>query len=219
MTEFESTDDITIYGVTFNGVADMIAHSKSHEPKDGVWVGNDRHLYPCFDSSDWLYEDRYYWNFVFAMSEDELEARLNIVKDAEPRHLDYNKAGVVAPMVYWGGEDRHPMEFEPEALDIYPDPNDPTKSLKIGPYTFIVPANGDNVTPGCIGYEPEREMSEDDAKNQVPDDLFLGPDDPIGELWTYGYPREDDADTDISDVGSDDTDPLSDENKDKNPSK
>ena len=57
---------VEILGVSFNGVKDMIKHARDRMPKDGVYVGEDSQRYPCFDSSDSLYENRSYTNLVFA---------------------------------------------------------------------------------------------------------------------------------------------------------
>lgn len=66
---------ITVYGVPFLGVEELIYHFLEGEPKNGVYVGGEREAYPCFGSEDWQYENRFYWNFVFARDPEELKAK------------------------------------------------------------------------------------------------------------------------------------------------
>lgn len=72
--------------------------------KDGVYVGKDAELYPCFDSEDYASEDRFFWNIVFAKSLEELEAKKAELEDAF-YNCNYEKfTEELAPMAYWGGD-------------------------------------------------------------------------------------------------------------------
>ena len=69
MKRFKNNETIVVLGTPFMGVKDMIFHARERIPKCGVYVGEDSRLYPCFDSSDYAYENRRYTNLVFAKSQ------------------------------------------------------------------------------------------------------------------------------------------------------
>ncbi len=111
MIKVRNDGAINVLGVKFQGVKDIIAHALSGEPKNGVYVAADRSFYPCFDSSDVLYEDRWYWNFVFAKSAEELERKLERL-DELPGPLCYDKlTEELHPMAYWEGDSFFPVKL------------------------------------------------------------------------------------------------------------
>ena len=98
------TDPIHVLGVTFKNINEVIDYALEGVAKDGVYVGKDAELYPCFDSEDYASEDRFFWNIVFARSEEELNRRLIELKRVSPQ-TNYNKfSETLAPMVYWEGD-------------------------------------------------------------------------------------------------------------------
>ena len=54
MKRLKNNETIEVLGASFNGVKDMIEHARMRMPKDGVYVGEDSQLYPCFDSEDYM---------------------------------------------------------------------------------------------------------------------------------------------------------------------
>lgn len=105
MKTFEFNEKITVLGVTFDGVEDIIHHAIKGTDKDGVYVGEDSERYPCFDSDDYATEDRFYWNFVFSTSKEEMLEKLSALKKMSQLQIDYNKlTSQFHPMAYWGGE-------------------------------------------------------------------------------------------------------------------
>lgn len=102
---------IKILCATFNGVQDIIDHALCETPKDGVYVGADSERYPYFDFEDYATEKRRYWNFVFALSKDELNEKLAKLKNTAPTKSGYNKlTALLSPMAYWGGDTHHAVE-------------------------------------------------------------------------------------------------------------
>lgn len=89
MKRLKNNETIEVLGASFNGVKDMIEHARMRMPKDGVYVGEDSQLYPCFDSEDYMSENRYFTNLVFAHSLEEIDMKLSILKQME-RHGNYN---------------------------------------------------------------------------------------------------------------------------------
>lgn len=111
MKTIRNTDSIRVLGTTFRNIRDVIAHAVKGEPKDGVYVGEDSKLYPCFDSYDYASENRFYWNFVFATSKEELDSKLEKLKNSDVVGMNYNKFTVdLAPMAYWGGDTCYDVE-------------------------------------------------------------------------------------------------------------
>ena len=105
MKRFKSNGAIEVLGVTFNGVKDMIKHARDSVSKEGVYVAEDSQRYPCFDSSDAMYENRYYTNLVFARSKDEMIRKLNRLKCKIGTGCNYNKlTATLHPMIYWEGD-------------------------------------------------------------------------------------------------------------------
>jgi hypothetical protein len=105
MKIFKNNETIMALGTSFNGVKDMIIHAREKKPKNGVYVGEDSTLYPCFDSSDYVYEDRCYTNLVFAKSQEELDAKMNVLNNMKQTKGNYNKLTCeLHPMAYWGGD-------------------------------------------------------------------------------------------------------------------
>lgn len=109
MKWLKNNETIEVLGASFNGVKDMIEHARKRIPKDGVYVGEDSHLYPCFDSEDAMYENRYFTNLVFAKSPDELAMKLRILTQMNQLlSYNYNKLNVeLHPMAYWQGDTHH----------------------------------------------------------------------------------------------------------------
>jgi len=111
MKTIRNTDLIRVYGVTFENIREVIRYAVKAEPKDGVYVGEDSKLYPCFDSYDYASENRFYWNFVFATSKEELEKKLALLKNSDVVGTNYNKfTADLAPMAYWGGDTCYDVE-------------------------------------------------------------------------------------------------------------
>lgn len=102
---------IMVFGVNFHGVEEIKECALKGIPKKGVYVGEDSQHYPCFDSSDYAYENRYYWNFVFAKSKEELEIKMKHLREMENKGNYKKLSEELAPMLYWQGDPYYPMEF------------------------------------------------------------------------------------------------------------
>ena len=117
MKKYKNNETIVVLGASFNGVKDMIEHARKRIPKAGVYVGEDSQLYPCFDSEDYMYENRYYTTLVFAKSLEEIDEKLRILNQVE-RHGNYNKLNCeLHPMAYWQGDTHHDVLLT-EANDV-----------------------------------------------------------------------------------------------------
>ena len=105
MKTIKIASSFTVLGVKFKNIHEVIACATFGITKDGVHVGKDCKRYPCFDAEDYASEDRFYWNFVFAKSQEELDARLADLKKISPEGNYCKFSEALAPMVYWAGDD------------------------------------------------------------------------------------------------------------------
>lgn len=104
MKAIKSTQPFYVLGVKFENVPEAILYAIKGLAKNGVYVGKDVEIYPCFDSEDYASEDRFFWNIVFARSKEELDRKLVELKSVSPQ-TTYNKfSETLAPMIYWGGD-------------------------------------------------------------------------------------------------------------------
>lgn len=106
---------IKVFGVEFHGVSQLQEYALRGEPKSGVFVGVDQLRYPCFDSEDYASEYRYYANFVFARSKQELVRKMSMLKSIngrfDHRKLTDNTPALLLPMAYFGGDFFDPLEI------------------------------------------------------------------------------------------------------------
>ena len=58
MNQLKNNETIEALEASFNGLKDMIEHARKRIPKDGVYVGEDSQLNPCFDSENYMSENR-----------------------------------------------------------------------------------------------------------------------------------------------------------------
>ena len=65
--------------------------------------------YPCFNNSNYAYENRYYTHFVFARSKEDLEFKLDVLNNPEKYKDIDNREHTLAPMVYWNADTDAPM--------------------------------------------------------------------------------------------------------------
>ena len=105
MKTIKNTSSFTVLGVKFKNIHEVIVCSAIGVAKEGIYVGRDCKRHPCFDAEDYASEDRFYWNFVFAKSQEGLDARLAELKKTSPQSNYCKFSNALAPMVYWAGDD------------------------------------------------------------------------------------------------------------------
>ena len=130
MIEVNKERRIEVYGVCFGGVSELKKVALSGNPKNGVYVVVQMKRYPCFDSSDYAYENRYYTHFVFARSKEDLELKLYVLNNPEKYKGVDKKESILAPMLYWNGDNDDPM-LVPECDEIFVH----EKREKVKPFT------------------------------------------------------------------------------------
>ena len=104
MKTIRNTDKIRVLGVTFKDIHEAITYAQEGKPKKGVYVGVISERYPCFDSHDYAYDHRRYWNIIFAKSEVDLNSKLAKLNNTV-HSINFCKcSATLAPMAYWGGD-------------------------------------------------------------------------------------------------------------------
>lgn len=94
MKKIKITEQIHVLGTTFKDIYEIADYSCKKMPKDGVYVGQLVRHHLWFDECDYL-SDNYWWRcFVFAKSKDEVENKLEELREPEFRED-------LAPMIYW----------------------------------------------------------------------------------------------------------------------
>ena len=102
MEKFDYKGKIQVYGVTFDGVNDIIQHALKGVSKEGVYVGEESQRYPCFDSEDYA-------------SEYELKDKMQKLKAMPVIGSNFKKLNnELHPMGYWGGDTNYPIEMTTE---------------------------------------------------------------------------------------------------------
>jgi hypothetical protein len=114
-------DDVEILGQVFHGLQDISAYvemSQSvgssckpsvREPvkKGRVHVGELWMSYPCFDSSDFLYENRTYQNYILRerpITFEDMERLRNLPSGMNAQRLSPSVPEDMLPMVYYVGD-------------------------------------------------------------------------------------------------------------------
>ena len=107
MKTIRNTDKIRVFGVTFKDIHEAIAYAQKGKTKKGVHVGVVSERYPCFDSHDYAYDHRRYWNIVFAKSEEDLNSKLAKLNNTVHSINFCKYSDTLAPMAYWGGDNHY----------------------------------------------------------------------------------------------------------------
>ncbi len=108
--DINQKSNVKIFSVNFNDLANIRKYCSSGEPKNGVYVDCDCKFYPCFDSYDYVYEYRFYWNFVFARSKEEFDDKMKKLKGITPGCNYCKFTDELYPMIYFEGDTHHSLD-------------------------------------------------------------------------------------------------------------
>jgi len=114
-------EDVEILGHVFHGLQDIKDHvemslydsshgvAKAREPKSKceVHVGEVWASYPCFDSEDFMYEDRTYQNYIFRsrpITQDDMQQLSALPSKCNYCRVSENIPPEMLPMVYYVGD-------------------------------------------------------------------------------------------------------------------
>ena len=97
MKKIKITEQIHVLGTTFKDIYEIADYSCKEMPKDGVYVGQLVRHHLWFDECDYLSDNYWHRSFVFAKSKDEVENKLEKLRESQfPEFREE-----LAPMIYW----------------------------------------------------------------------------------------------------------------------
>jgi hypothetical protein len=112
ITTQSKQDQFEIEGSVYEGISDLLSESidlipdinykfNVYRDKYGNYILNKSELYPCFDSSDRMHENRYYQSYMICVSEDETIRKYNYIMEhnSDCRANEYTPS-FLAPLVY-----------------------------------------------------------------------------------------------------------------------
>ena len=100
MKKIKITEQIHVLGTTFKDIYEIEHYLRNEIPKDGVYVGQFVKYHLWFDECDYLSDNYWHCSFVFAKSKDEVENKLEKLREYEFPELREE----LAPMIYWDDE-------------------------------------------------------------------------------------------------------------------
>lgn len=100
MKKIKITEQIHVLGTTFKGIYEIEHYLRNEIPKDDVYVGQFVKHHLWFDECDYLSDNYWHCSFVFAKSKDEVENKLEKLREYEFPELREE----LAPMIYWDDE-------------------------------------------------------------------------------------------------------------------
>ncbi|MBV5311738.1 MAG: hypothetical protein JZU47_00495 [Prolixibacteraceae bacterium] len=105
-------DSFTINGNIYNGIKDLASPNTIlkemintkfdvYQDKFGNFILRRLELYPCFDSHDYLHENRYYRQYMICKEIDEVNEKYNFIISHKERFnsCEYNSP-LLAPLIY-----------------------------------------------------------------------------------------------------------------------
>lgn len=122
ISEVLITDDVKILGHVFHGLQDIMKHvemslyksyqyghvsNKEPEVKCKVHVGKLWAPYPCFDSSDYAYENRTYQNYVLRsrpITESDMKKLSDLPSHFDECRISEDIPSDMLPLVYYRGD-------------------------------------------------------------------------------------------------------------------
>ena len=120
--EYAITDDVEILGHVFHGLEDIKQHvelslykdysrgpARERKPSEvcEVHVGEMWMPYPCFDSSDSMYEDRTYQNYIFRfepITQDDMRKLSDLPSKGDECRISDEVPEDVLPILYYVGD-------------------------------------------------------------------------------------------------------------------
>ena len=100
---------LSIYGVVFEGIDAIKDYWRDQMDSSQPYIIERSQRFPCFDSSDYAYENRYFWNFLICQSKLEADKKAKSMEQLEVvngnfRLVNKNLSADMRPMVYYEDE-------------------------------------------------------------------------------------------------------------------
>jgi hypothetical protein len=100
---------LLVDGVVFEGIDAIKEYWRIQTDSSQPYIIERSQRFPCFDSSDYAYENRYFWNFLISRSKQEADKKAKSMEQLEIvggnfRLVTENLPADMRPMVYYEDE-------------------------------------------------------------------------------------------------------------------
>ena len=99
---------LSICGVAFEGIDAIKDYWRNQTDSSQPYIIERSHRFPCFDASDYAYENRFFWNFLICHSKQEADKKVKSVEQLEESSnfclVNKNLPADMRPMVYYEDE-------------------------------------------------------------------------------------------------------------------
>ena len=106
LRQISSDCTLSICGVVFEGIDAIKDYWRNQTDGSQPYIIERSLRFPCFDSSDYAYENRYFWNFLICHSKQDAEKKAKSMEQLEvvggnSRLVSENLPADMRPMVYY----------------------------------------------------------------------------------------------------------------------
>ncbi len=109
LLQLPSDCTLSVSGVVFKGVDAILDYVRTQTDSARPYIIERSQRFPCFDSSDYAYENRYYRNFLICQSKQEADIKVVYMKQLKEesnfRLANKSLPANMRPMVYFKDED------------------------------------------------------------------------------------------------------------------
>lgn len=107
ITRQQCDKSIEINGYVYHDIKDLLRLSQSKKQPNVIL--ERKRLFPCFDSSDYAHENRYFRNFLFCVSQEEADNKRDAFNAYEEKRsnfcfVDEDLPEELRPMIYYADE-------------------------------------------------------------------------------------------------------------------
>lgn len=109
LRQIPSDCTLTICGVVLEGIDSIKDYWRNQTDSSQPYIIERSQRFPCFDSSDYAYENRYFWNFLICHSKQDADKKAKSMEQLEVvrgnfRLVSENLPADMRPMVYFEDE-------------------------------------------------------------------------------------------------------------------
>lgn len=109
LRQIPSDCTLSICGVVFEGIDAIKDYWRNQTDSSQPYIIERSQRFPCFDSSDYAYENRYFWNFLICHSKEDADKKAKSMEQLKVvggnfRLVSENLPADMRPMVYYEDE-------------------------------------------------------------------------------------------------------------------
>ena len=109
LRQIPSECTLSVLGVVFEGIDAIKDYWRNQTDSSQPYIIERSQRFPCFDSSDYAYENRYFWNFLICHSKQEADKKAKSMEQLEVvkgnfRLINENLSADMRPLLYFEDE-------------------------------------------------------------------------------------------------------------------